>query len=398
MQGVENTTLSRQLRRLKLSEDEAPSPEQWRKFLDYLDRYYKHVAEDRDMLAHSLDVSTEEMSRLREEVLEERDQLRQTLTTFQEALDDFAEACRLTRDTGGESTTAITGTRKRFNLAVIRLMSMINEQSSENRDILNALRISFVKVFEEVISMVSPGRTISDEMIHVHQSLIGQEAQLQYPGAMFSAKCEQLNGIGGDLWSCRELKFGQLFLSIGDATGHGSAAGMLSAIVAAMIEGWADAQQGEAWLEPLHQSLQRAVKLFGNGKLFMTWCGMLLDKERESALIINAGQPFPILIRDEKATSLVIKGNPLGSPDGDNVRQGRFTLQTGDRLFCFSDGLTEVLSPFGGEFGERGLKAFLEQNRDVHGKHLLESLFQEARTFCEHNIQDDMTAFVAAIL
>lgn len=397
MNNIENKNLSRQLRRIGLTPESAPTQEQWGKFLDYLDRYYTHVAEDREMLAHSLDVSTQEMMRLRTDITEERDQLRQTLTVFQEALDDFAEACRMTRDAGGENTSAITGTRKRFNLAMIKLMSIIAEQSSESRNLLNDLRTSFVNVFGEVLSMVSPGRTISDNMIDVHRALIGEQANIHLDGISFASRCDQLNGIGGDLWTCRELRSGQLLLSIGDATGHGADAGMLSCIVASLIEGWAEAQQGEAGLEPLHQHLQSAVKTFGKGKLFMTWCGLLLDKDRKNALIINAGQSFPVLLRDGKAASLVIKGNPLGSPEGERLRQGRFALKSGDRLLCFTDGLTEVLSPMGGELGERKLKTTLEQHQHQNDAHLIKLLFQEVHTFCEHNFQDDMTAFIASI-
>lgn len=399
MHLVHNKTLSRQLKRLGLNTSEAPSAEQWSQFLEYLERYYQHVEDDREMLAHSLDVSTEEMSLLKEHILEERNQLRQTLSTFHEALDDFAEACKQTRDMGGESTTAITGTRKRFNLSVVKLMSMLDKQSTESRELLNALRISFINVFGEVISMVSPGKTISGEMIQVHQSLIEKKAKRQHAGLMCSARCEQLNGFGGDLWTCQELASGQLLLSIGDATGHGAAAGLLSSIVAAMIEGWADAQRGEAiGLEQLHQTLHKAVKQFGNGQLFMTWCGLLFDQSRQNMWIINAGHPFPLLLRDGKANSMVSKGNPLGSPSGETLRHGRVSLQPGDRLVGFTDGLTEVVSPFGGEFGERRLKAFIEKNQKALDERLLDSVFVEARQFCEHNVQDDMTAFIATIV
>ena len=53
--------LARQLHRLGLSENQPPDASGWQALLDVLRRTYLEADQDRQMLEHSLDVSSEEM-------------------------------------------------------------------------------------------------------------------------------------------------------------------------------------------------------------------------------------------------------------------------------------------------------------------------------------------------
>ena len=53
--------LARQLRRLGLSENQPPDASGWQALIDVLQRTYREADQDRQMLEHSLDVSSEEM-------------------------------------------------------------------------------------------------------------------------------------------------------------------------------------------------------------------------------------------------------------------------------------------------------------------------------------------------
>jgi hypothetical protein len=53
--------LTRQLRRLGLSEDKLPDVVGWQAMIDVVQRTYQEADQDRRMLEHSLDVSSEEM-------------------------------------------------------------------------------------------------------------------------------------------------------------------------------------------------------------------------------------------------------------------------------------------------------------------------------------------------
>jgi len=111
MSIISDATLARQLRRLKLNEHSVPTLEEWQRLLQYLDVHYQHVDEDRNMMARSLELSTQEMTAIKAHVQAERDQLQNVVAMVRSAIEEFAKACRETRNHGGEDTTAITGAR-----------------------------------------------------------------------------------------------------------------------------------------------------------------------------------------------------------------------------------------------------------------------------------------------
>jgi phosphoserine phosphatase RsbU/P len=397
MSIITDATLSRQLSRLKLNEGKAPTTEEWQKLLKYLNAHYKHVDDDRDMMARSLEVSTEEMSRIRETIAVERDELRRTMELFQSALDDFAGACRATRNSGGEDTTAITGARKRFNMSMISLLDSSRESSVEYRELLNGLRNSFVNVFEEVMTMVSPDAALTDEIISLHTSLIGNQFDADEEGLHVAVRCDQLNGIGGDLWALRRLPSGQTLVCIGDATGHGSTAGFLTAAVAAALDAWLETQH-VVDLEKLFRYLNGFVAQVGGGTMFMTWCGLIIERDRRSAAVINAGHVFPIILRNGNAQAMVLQGNPLGTLGDHPIKVGRLQLQAGDKVILFTDGITEVQNESQQEYGERRLRKLLEQYGQLVPAELVRQVIGDVDAYrANSSMSDDATVLVADI-
>lgn len=397
MDIISDATLVRQLRRLKLDENTPPSIEDWQKLLKYLDAHYKHVDEDRNMMARSLEVSTVEMAKIREIIAVERDQLRMTIGTFQTALDEFAEACRSARNSGGEDTTAITGARKRFNIAIINLLSQVNENSPENRELLNNLRASFVQVFEEVMSMVNPDTALSDDVVRLHQALIPASARYSFKGVNLAAQCTQLNAIGGDLWHARELPSGQVLFCMGDATGHGAAAGLFSTIMGAALDSWLNANTSVE-LDRLATHLDDVAARFGGGTMFMTWNAFLIDADRQGTAVLNAGHTFPILLRDGEAKALVIQGNPLGAFGETRAKPGRIKIQAGDRIVLASDGVAEARNAMGNEFGERRLRRLVETHSALQPETFAAAVWDEVTSFRSNfAMLDDASVLVADI-
>ena len=394
---VSDPTLSRQLNRLKLDEEVPPTSAQWKKLLKYLDAHYRHVDDDRDMMARSLEVSTEEMARIRGEISAERDELKTTLELFHKALEDFAAACRATRNSGGEDTTAITGARKRFNMSILGLLASARESSEEYRELLNGLRESFVDVFEEVMSMVSPDGAISDEIVGLQQALIEPFGEWKQEGIYLAALCEQLNDLGGDLWMRKSLADGSLFFCIGDATGHGATAGFFSAMVATALRSYLE-EQSEVDLEKLFHHLNGLVASVGAQRMFMTWTGVLIHRDRRSATILNAGHVFPILVRGKTSRPLVIQGNPLGTQGDTSVKIGRLEVQGGDRLVLYTDGITESTNELHEEYGERRLRKLLDRKSDLGPRELAFEIREEAQRFRGNaKSKDDATVMVVEI-
>ena len=64
-------------------------------------------------------------------------------------------------------------------------------------------------------------------------------------------------------------------------------------------------------------------------------------------------------------------------------------FRSGDRLFLYTDGITEARDLDGGEFGRERLRQFLVQSNGTEPKAALERLFERITA---GNPQDDLTA------
>ena len=118
-----------------------------------------------------------------------------------------------------------------------------------------------------------------------------------------------------------------------------------------------------------------------------------LDPATGNIQYTNAGHNQGLLVRkDGTLQELPSHGLPLALFPGRPYGSSEFTLEIGDFLCLYTDGVTEAASPDGEEFGLEGLKAFL---RTQVGLDLTEVDSALARTLEEHaageHFADDRT-------
>jgi serine phosphatase RsbU (regulator of sigma subunit) len=77
--------------------------------------------------------------------------------------------------------------------------------------------------------------------------------------------------------------------------------------------------------------------------LFATGCYCLLNTKTLQLTYSRAGHPYPILIRDGKMTQLQSQGGLLGVFEDAQYSQETIQLQSGDKLFLYSDGAEPLI-------------------------------------------------------
>ena len=70
------------------------------------------------------------------------------------------------------------------------------------------------------------------------------------------------------------------------------------------------------------------------------------------------------------------------------------TLQPGDFILAFSDGVSEAMNEAGDEFSDDRLLACVESNRGAPPKVVLDNLLKDVRTFCGDAPQSDDVTIV----
>ena len=165
------------------------------------------------------------------------------------------------------------------------------------------------------------------------------------------------NTIGGDYYDFIRLEDGRLAVVIGDASGHGIAAGLLMAIASSALKLAIDVDPTPA---SVARFVNRALCRSGNSRAFMTLFFGLLDPASGRMEYVVAGHPYPMLRRrDGEVLELGDGGLPLGIRDELSSPTGSVTIEPGDQLLLHTDGIAETLDPAGDDYGyDRLQRAF----------------------------------------
>ncbi|MCQ8895413.1 response regulator [Limnobacter humi] len=126
----------------------------------------------------------------------------------------------------------------------------------------------------------------------------------------------------------------------------------------------------------------------------------LMDSRTRKVSLCQAGHPSPLLIKsDGRVRTLGGGGYPVGLFDTDDFEDIDLTLEQGDVLLLYSDGLTEVMSPQDEGFGEdrllRSIEAQVLAQGGLPGRlpHLIEETILDwgGKAVQQHGFQDDVS-------
>jgi phosphoserine phosphatase RsbU/P len=132
------------------------------------------------------------------------------------------------------------------------------------------------------------------------------------------------------------------------------------------------------------------------GLRFTTAFFAQLDGETGSLEYVNAGHNAPVLRRASGAMErLDVGGLPLGIDLESGYRVGQVTLERGDLLVVFTDGMIEAVNRLGVEYGEGRLIAKLQAAYGASAGAVLQSLMGDVNLFVGETPQhDDITCLV----
>ncbi len=225
----------------------------------------------------------------------------------------------------------------------------------------------------------------------LQQELLPQRSP-EVAGYEFAHSYRTANEVGGDYYDFPRLPDGRLALLMGDASGHGIAAGLLMAIANATLKTALDVDPEPARVAAL---LNSALYRTGDRRAFMTLFYGLLEPDSGRMDFVCAGHPFPMLRRAAGGVVELGRGSlPLGLRPSLELETDGVTVDPGDLLVLFTDGLAEAVSgPEGEAFGFRRLRDLLAEAgsaRPIHDR-ILASFDQHTASAPLH---DDLTLLI----
>jgi hypothetical protein len=167
------------------------------------------------------------------------------------------------------------------------------------------------------------------------------------PGFQFAGRLIPAQEIGGDYWSVKHKKDGNIVtLKLADITGHGLAAATLVAAVKFISGGF---YQGSTCAAEVMKKTNRVLTIETPRDIMVTMVYGWLHPETSEIDIVNAGHSPVFLCSGDSCMDIPATGPVLGVIENADYEELRFRLSPGDILFFGSDGITEAgtVEPFG---------------------------------------------------
>jgi phosphoserine phosphatase RsbU/P len=223
----------------------------------------------------------------------------------------------------------------------------------------------------------------------IQQNLLPPEAP-SFPGYDLAGYNLPCRTVGGDYYDFLPYKDGRLGLVVGDVSGKGLPAALLMSSLQARVQMLAEtAPDPASAVTALNRNLAHRAHL---GK-FITFFYAVLDTATGNLQYSNAGHNRPILLRaDGRIEELSRSDIVMGILESVQYQLGEATLEPGDMLALFSDGVTEASSAEDEEFGDKGLARFLEAHKETPCAEILNELVGHVRDWCgTASFADDFT-------
>jgi sigma-B regulation protein RsbU (phosphoserine phosphatase) len=100
--------------------------------------------------------------------------------------------------------------------------------------------------------------------------------------------------------------------------------------------------------------------------LYFTMIYGVIDTLSHSIDLCQAGHPHPLYLHQGNPAEFIVDGGlPIGIIIDASYESVHLTYSAGDRLFLYSDGITECESPAGEMFGSERLRRFVDKTRHL---------------------------------
>ncbi|WP_454061261.1 PP2C family protein-serine/threonine phosphatase [Candidatus Nitrospira salsa] len=346
---------------------------------------------------------------------------RQALTLLESESVDLIISDWMMPEMDGPALCEAVKSDERFHSIYIILMTALDQPAQIAEGLIRGADDFLTKAAteEELNARVKAGlRTchLIKKLAHSHKVISQQQAELDtelqsagefvisllpargspVPNVQVGWQYLPCSRLGGDLFQVTPWGEEHLGLMILDMSGHGIGPALRAVSLAMMFRDEHIARQHPSY-DPgeIVERLNRENPLTDQGEYFTIWVGSLHLPSLQLRYA-SAGHPGAIVTRSGKVSdTLGVKTWPVGFGLKELYESQEYSLKSGDRLYLFSDGIYEVMSPDEKLWDRDGLEAAC---RAVHGKPMsraIDWVIQQSQAWQKQKIFSDDVALVA---
>ena len=214
------------------------------------------------------------------------------------------------------------------------------------------------------------------------------------PGFTFAARNEPARQVGGDFYDVVVLDEDHFGMIVADVSDKGMPAALYMALTRSLL--LAEARRSCSPLAVLTNVNHLLLELGQSSQYVSVFYG-IVNRQNKQLTYARAGHDRPLLVRQKAIQPLGGSGMVLGlfSEEPFFLSEETLTLQAGDLLVLYTDGLTDTTSPEGRFYGLERLVERLHTCCEMLPYDLCSAIFSDLKNYQGSSEQfDDMTMLV----
>lgn len=200
--------------------------------------------------------------------------------------------------------------------------------------------------------------------------------------------------VGGDLYNFFFIDENHFFFAIGDVSGKGVPASLFMSITMTLLR---TSAKPECKCDEIVSILNQALSDDAKNRMFLTlFCGVL-DVRTGEVSYANGAHDAPILLKANGEASFLDDETDtfIGVLKESTYLSRHMALEPGDRLFLYTDGVTEAMNKENRMFSEKQLMRKAKEYRASNPREMCSQLRADITAFCDGEPQsDDITMMV----
>ena len=212
------------------------------------------------------------------------------------------------------------------------------------------------------------------------------------PGYDIAGVCLPTYEIGGDYFDYIPLEQGKIGIVVADVAGNGIPAALLMTAFRTLLRTSAKSHRDPSTLLEI---MNRAIPGFARKRDFITVFYGILDPQAHKLVYANAGHNLPLIIRASGLIeSLPLFGPALNIVEDPAHKTGRISLEAGDHVVIYTDGIVEVFNRQGKEFGRERLEGTIRETAGFPARRIIDRIVSATAEFAGATTSADDSTIV----